>query len=565
MNLSLLVEAKVYWNKHPFLTSMVVFIFSFIIFYIFFVFPTGDPLPGDHYFHFKYAYLLHTEGIDVVKSFIWISPEGEIKNGSRYAVNLFQISLIPFTYFKDMLFGLQLADIFQASIFIAIIYYVMQKTKVKYPLAFTLGMLTYSYFIARLIIGRAFVVAVALVFVEMYFAINKKCKALFAITLLHILWHQNTYFMPLIAVGAVEVGRYLAINKMYWKNILSTLLGIIVGMAFFPGFPNSLVSWLNNIIKIQSTSFSEVGTKSIGGGELATKDFMNIFVHNDILIGLFVFCSVISIFIYFSQKKDYIKINNLSIENNIIWIYSLFIFMIGTMFGTIAMTGRFFDFLYPTFFILGAFLMTVLSRLKQIKINKFLGNFIKVSIIIIIFILIINTFIIIYGRANAFDYTPIRKSAQWFKQNSNQKDRIFLTNWSMFPVMFFENSYNIYTMGMEPMSLKNYDESLYWKYYNIFTYAYYCEELNDCKDKFNQDVEYLKSSNKERRHTMEKENGRKIIESIKNDFDSKFIMSTSDKLTTAFLLNSELIEKHAKFKSKKRDGTSIEYDVFKLK
>jgi alpha-galactosidase/6-phospho-beta-glucosidase family protein len=177
-----------------------------------------------------------------------------------------------------------------------------------------------------------------------------------------------------------------------------------------------------------------------------------------------------------------------------------------------------------------------------------------------------NASIAVYGKANSFDYAPSQKTAKWIRDNSEKPERVFLTNWSVFTLMFFENSYNVYTTGIEPMALKNYDEGLYWKYYNMFAYGYYCEKQMDCKEEIAQKKEEFKLLDDELQKEKEKENGRKIVESIKNDFDSKFIVSTSNKLTVAISLNPDLIEKTVEFESEKfNKGAFMKYTVFKLK
>ncbi len=347
--------------------SMIVFVFIFIIFSGIKLHANGDPLLGDHYFHFEYANLLRTEGLNPVKNFDFIySITKENREHSRYAVSLFQISLIPFTFFKDKMLGLYLADIFQASTFIAIIYYVMRKSKVKYAFVFTILMFTSSYFVMRLLIGRAFVLAVAFIFLEMYFALNKRYGALFVVTLLHVLWHQSTYFMPLAVIGAVEASRYLVTNKIYWKNIVSVVVAIIVGMAFFPGFPNSLFDWLIGLFVIQSGNAIGADVQSIGGNELMSKDFMSYFASNIILLSVFIFDIIGIVYLYVLQKQTNIMTN---IKKYMIWNYALFLFMIVMMLGSIALSGRFYDFLYPTIFILVGFIITTFIKLKKVNID----------------------------------------------------------------------------------------------------------------------------------------------------------------------------------------------------
>ena len=130
--------------------------------------------------------------------------------------------------------------------------------------------------------------------------------------------------------------------------------------------------------------------------------------------------------------------------------------------------------------------------------------------------------------------------------------------------MFFSNYHNTYVTGIEPTALKNYDEQLYWKYYNMFNYHYYCEKQEDCKT----EIEYRRNqigSDNEKRQILEKENGFKIINSIKNDFGARIIVSSNDYFTKTIESHPELIEEKFHVKSDKYKGPAMEFTVFKLK
>jgi len=551
---------KKYLNNHPLLASMIVFLCIVLIFTLVTVKSNGDPLRGDHYFHFKYAYLLRTEGLDAIKNFDWIYLGGV----GRYNGSLFQVSLIPFTYLNNWLMALSMVDAFYASITISIIYYILKKTRVRFPLFFALTLFTSTYFIARIFWGRAFVLVIALTFMEMRFAIEKKYKALFFTILFHILWHQNTYFMPLIVIGIVETSRYLVYQKMYIKNVISTLIAIVVGMTFFPGFPNSLIGWMRNIFVIQSDKSLNQNVQSIGGLELAAKDFVSTFVNEKMLLALLIFCIFVVVFLYIKQKNKsksfYEKID----KTYFIWTYSLFIFVILTLFGSITISGRLFDFLIPSIFVLCAFIVTILIKSQKVCVDRLLLKYFAVGVIMYVAVLSLNTLTDAYLYANKFDYNPTGQVAKWIEEKSDGRDKVFLLNWSDFTTIFFSNHNNVYATGIEPMTLKTYDEALYWKYYNIFNYHHYCEKQGDCTDEIEMIREYINNNN-DKRGIIEKKNSANMINSIKNDFDAKFIVSSSPSFTRAIELHPELISDSFHIKSDKYTGKSMEFTVFKLK
>lgn len=560
-------KVNIFWNDHPLVASVIIFILFFAASSLMLSFSSGDPLMDDHYFHFKYAYLVRTEGLSVVTNFDWICPEAGECPQSRYAISLFQLSLIPFTYITDWLFALHLVDAFYASAALSLIYYVLRKQKVKYALFFMLILFSSSYFITRLLWGRAFIMIIGLVFLEMQLAIDKKYRALFVVSVIHILWHQSSYFMPLGIIGFVEMARYLVEQKFFIKNILSTIVAIIVGMAFFPGYPQSIISWFTGLFSMQQNAQLDEGGggRALGGYEMLSKDFMSYFAGEKTLLFFFIFCVASVLFLYIGQKTGHISIINEKIQKNIIWIYTLFIFSLGTMYATITMSGRIFDFFIPALFVLTAFLVSFFSSRKEVVIDPILKKFFVTSIVIYFCILFVNTSIEVYAFANKFDYAPVGKVAQWIEDNSEDREKVFLYNWSHFTLLFFTNSNNIYTSGIEPSSMKARDEILYWKYYNIFRYNYYCEELGDCKEEYDQLNDMMTKLSSEEKEHVRKNIGKKIINSVKNEFGATFIVSDSNVLSSMIYLNPELIEDSFYIKSDKFKGPSMEFTVFKLK
>ncbi|XLQ20402.1 MAG: hypothetical protein ACKUBY_01315 [Candidatus Moraniibacteriota bacterium] len=552
-------KIKNHWNNHPFIASMIVFVFMFGFSSLMYVYSSGDPIVDDHYFHFKYASLLRNDGLEVVKNFDWIYLSGLANSDARYTVNLHQISLIPFTYINNWELAIHIADSFYASIGLALFYFILRKMNVRYPILWVLAIMSSAYFMSRLLLGRAFVLIIPLLFIELYLIITKKYKILFFIIIFHVLWHQSTYFMPLVMVCIAETARYLVEQKMYIKNFIATVIAIFIGLAFFPGFPGSAFKFINSIMAIQSNV--EVESISLSGVELQSIDFMSRIVNEKILLALLLFCVTTVIFIYVSEKRGVLKLKG----NEGIWIYSLFIFVIATVFGSIQLSGRFFDFFVPSIFLLTAILSTYLLDNKLIKIETSLAKFIKVAIVIFVLFMVFNACVDMYEKANKFDVEPIKNVASWIEKKSEKRDHVFVDNWSLFTPLFFANSYNSYSTGIEPMTLKGYDESLYWKYYNIFRYNYYCENKGDCKKEVNDIREYLEGKPDSVKKQIEKENSKKIINSIKNDFDAKFLVSSSTQLTTTILLNKDLVENYQSFKSDKFKGRFMEFTVFKLK
>ena len=558
---------KKYWSR-PIFASLTIFVLFFGLLVTIFVISEGDPIPDDQYFHFKYAYLLRTQGWDVVEHFRWIQSSPEPTGGGHYAVNLFQGSLIPFTYFSDWLLGLRVAEAFYASIVVALIYYIMRKERVRYPLFFTLLLASSTFFMARILLGRAFVLILGLIFLEMHLAIHRKYIPLIVIVILHVLWHQNTYFLPFMMVGIVEFSRYFVEKKIDIKNMFVTVCGIIVGMMFFPGFPRSLISRMSNLFGIKENISGGSAGGALGGGELITVDFSSYFLGEMTMFILLVGSIGLLVFLYFKQKEDEGKkkrkrkfgmINKTYLH----WVYSLLIFLSIVLFGSMMIMGRFFDFVFPAAVLLSAFIVAILLESKFISLKNSTIEWMSMLVWVFVDVLFAGAMFIVYKKSNTFDYEPAKLAAQWIDENSDAGEKVYLNNWSNFNMMFFANSNNVYSMGIEPYSLRLYDESLYWKYYNLFKHKYYCELQGDCEEEI---VDTFENLDEEQTAELVKENGRKVVNSIKNDFGANFIVSDSKLLNVVVSLNPELIEDQFEIRTDKFDKKGhMEFMVFKLK
>jgi hypothetical protein len=556
------VFLKNIWGR-PCIASAILFVLFFAMVMTIYAFVEGDPIFDDHYFHLKYAYLLRTEGMNAVNHFNWIYLLSHSDSGSRYAVSLFQISLIPFTYFHDWLFALRTLDAFYGSVVIALMYFLMRKEHVRHPLFFTLLLVGSSFFVSRILLGRALVLMIALVFFEMRFAIHRKYVPLFFVVLIHVLWHQSTYFLPLIIVGMVEFSRYLVEKMVNIKVFLTSLGGIIFGMMFFPGFPGSLFRWLQWIFKIQQSG-SASAHGSLGGIEMATMDLtMNTFGQSVTVVAM-IFCVMAVAYMYHLFKEEDTDVYEALRAGKMHWLITLTIFTLCMAGGSFFLTGRLFDFFVPALVLLLGFVITALLDTQLIPPRSFGGRGFEYSVWVVVLAMCAYSFSHIYNEANTFDYRPAQRAAEWIDEHSDDGAKVYLHNWSYFNLMFFTNAHNKYSMGIEPLTLKAYDESLYWKYYNIFAYKYYCELPKVCKDELFDEL-LVKRTDAESRNAFKKENSEKIINAIKNDFGAKIILSNSEVFTGTIALSPELIEERYDVQSEKYKGESMRFTVFKLK
>jgi hypothetical protein len=550
--------------EKPIFAAVVVFFVMFSAYAIIYIPSDGISAIDDHFFHFRYASLIRENGWSVIKDFPWISHSKMAQEHIRYPVSLFHFALIPFTLIKNPILGLKISDIFWASLTCSAFYYFLRKIRIRWALFYVLILLSFPYFASRILMGRALALTPVLILGEIYLANKRRYKSLFFLTAFHILWHQNTFFMPILAVGLVEISRYIIEQKFFLKNVFAVSLGTLFGMSLLPEFPDNIYIWLwvKNLIVLSRDIVNIPNMNKIEGSELSPANLLSFWSRSDMAV-FFLILSV-AIFIYFylkDRKSDFFRGKQDDFGNWRIYTYPSFLLAFIFFTFSILASGRFLDF----YFVGAVFLLAlVLQRIfaeKDAVVNSQLGNYIFFGVATFFFVAFLSSFSSIKENIRGNDYGGIKGSAEWIKERSSQGDVVFLYDWDSFPVAFFYNQKNYYTMGMEPKMLMSSNPSLYWKWHNIFLYNFYCSLPKDCAE---EEGALMKSfdNNQEKIDEFAKENSKRIIYSIKNDFESRFIISNSPQFNFVLQQNTDLLEDSFSYTS---EMTGKIVSAFKLK
>jgi hypothetical protein len=547
------------WDKYPFFASTGVFGLVFLVYFSIYFKNPGTSAVDDHFFHFKMAYLLRMEGWSTINSFDWIHLATDERGYIHYPLSIFQISLIPFTYFHDLIFGLKMSDIFWGSLSVGIFYFTLRKLELRFPLVFTTIIFSSGFIVGRLLLGRAYVLILGLVFLELYLALEKKYKKLFLIFLLHVLWHPLTFFFPAVIAIIVETARYLVQCRYYLKNIIAGTAASILGAIVYAGSLANVWEWIRNLLGIHS--FLTQGGTNVEGTELYTKDLLGILEGSNLFLLLLTVGFSVCFYYYMESREKREKQRTEKEDSLRVALYAAFIFLLMSLAGTILVSGRFYDFYFPGVVFLTAIWVTMLAKHKKIAIESSLLKFIFAASAAFFLFLGANNLINLNLKIATNDYKPMARVAEWIASKSENKDLVYLKDWSYFPVAFFYNSKNRYTMGIEPRAAFLLHPQLYWKWYNIYAYGIYCEQERDCKDEKEAGDRAFAKANDEDKNKMSKKNSKNIIESIKNDFGVHYVIA-DENLGPILKLNPELIADGIDIKS---EYGKVVYSGFELK
>jgi hypothetical protein len=240
---------------------------------------------------------------------------------------------------------------------------------------------------------------------------------------------------------------------------------------------------------------------------------------------------------------------------------SLVIFSIICFIGSIFVSGRFASFFYISSTAVAALGIKILIKRNKIVIDPKFRKVLLISITAFLVIAVYNSSRSLEKKAKNPSYEIFKDSAEWIDERSNQADIVFLDNWSFFPVLFFYNHKNYYTVGLEPKALYKYDQELFWKWYNIRYNQYLCGKVGDCKEERSKALKKINTVKE--RDDFEKAAAEEMVASIKNDFGADFIFSHDVKLNRVLVKNEELFADYKQIKDRKNKNSYVR--VFQLK
>lgn len=192
---------------------------------------------------------------------------------------LYHLSIIPFLYVtKDMVLAGKLCVIFYNMLFFLTLAVVLKKYIPDIPAALFLALPILSpafvFYFLRL---RAVTLAVILTILCVYCLINKRCRALFILSVIYALSHPSFPTIILFAVFC-EVIRRFSEKEFFIKNIYAVAGGALVGCVINPYFPNNMFNIFLNGIMVPIYSIIDKGI--IFGREVYTQPAGMIFMTN---------------------------------------------------------------------------------------------------------------------------------------------------------------------------------------------------------------------------------------------------------------------------------------------
>jgi len=499
-----LKRLKSFFHNHwSWLSFLLIFLISFIIFAYLQYSPTfADP---DSFYHAKMAMMIRDNGI--IKNFPWLQFT-VLKDNYTDQHFLYHVLLIPFVSFLNPLIGAKIATIFFGSLLIVTFYWLLKTLKVRWAFVFSIILLFINPFTFRISLAKAPAISILISLIAVNLIFNYRYKLLFLLSFLYV-WFYGGFIIVLIFTTLFILVN-LVVNKWFKKinhhsfleKILSTLgrrfrfrtkkrmnlklffsclLGLLAGIIINPYFYHNIIFYYHQLIKIGIVNYQHI----IGvGGEWYPYGFIDL-ISNTVLVSILVVIAVVLFFINIKKQKK------MSITLFIIYLlffaftlksrrYVEYYVPYGVLFAAVSLNDSIRDFS----------LQKAFQLLKRIYLKN-LGVKILITLLIIYLLVSIPTIIIRDLKTEKNDLNngiPLNKfenASTWLKTHSFQGSIVIHSDWDDFPVLFYQNDYNYYIVGLDPTFMYEYNKDLYWKWVNLTTGKEVADLYNVVKSQFN--------------------------------------------------------------------------------
>ena len=422
-------------------------------------FGTPGLVGNDGYYHIKIAYLIRTQGFKPVFDYLPLS----VLNPDEYVDHhyLFHLLMVPFT-FGDLRIGAKLAStLFPAMAFISI-WWMLEKRQVEYPILWSLGLLAISEaFLYRMSMPRAQSLSLFILMISLFAMFEKKRWQLVLLGFVYV-WAYNAF--PLLIITALAyIAAYWLVNRvLQLQPLLYSTIGVSIGLVINPYFPENLAFIYRHLApKLADAT-------SVSAGNEWFPYTTSALIENSGFAFLIFFLGVVALGL--SEKK-------LSVET----ATSLFLVI---AFGfMLFQSRRFIEYAPPMMLIFAAFAWSSVIQQRKQNSGKFhregpdemssksIPGVIFLTSLFAVLIAALLWFNLGTSRKviqeNARPYQRFAEASAWLIENTPPNSLVFQTDWDDFPQLFFYNTHNTYTIGLDPTYMQLFDEGLYDQWINI--------------------------------------------------------------------------------------------------
>ncbi len=400
-------------------------------------FSTPNLSSTDGYFHIKFAEVMRDQGLR--PPFPWLPLT--ILNPQDYADHhfLFHVLLIPYTY-GDLRLGAKWSGVIFPTMAFLMGWLFLRGQRVRYAALWAVGFLAVSEaFLYRLSMPRVQAVSLLMMFLILHVVLTGRERWLFPLTFIYV-WLYDGFPLIVLIVGCYTLSRWLLEGQLRLWPLAYVGLGVILGLVINPYFPQYVIFVYHHMLpKLTESSSASVGNEwypyetwtlvENSAGSLV------VMVAGVVALGL-------------SQRRMSTSTGTL--------------LLVALLFGFLLFKSRRFIEYYPAFALLfcASAWNVVLEEWRPAK--PWSG---KVAPVLLA-LLLLPALAYNYNdaRASLEDTNPYQRYADasaWLIANTPPGSLLYQTDWDDFSQLYFYNTHNTYTLGLDPTYMELYRREMY--------------------------------------------------------------------------------------------------------
>ena len=400
-------------------------------------FATPNLAGNDGYYHIKLAQVMREQGLR--PPFTWLPLT--ILNPETYYDHhfLYHVILIPFT-FGDLRQGAKWASIIFPALTFLTGWILLRGQRVPYAALWALGLVAVSEaFLYRMSMPRVQAVSLLLLFLALHLTLTQRYRWLLPLAFLYV-WLYDAFPLILVVVGVYVAVVWLLERRFELAPLVYATLGVGLGLLINPYFPDNVVFIYHHLApKLTDATATKVGNEWYPYRTWTL-------VENS---GLALVAFVAGAFALGFQER---RMNKSTAT----------LLIISILFGMMLFKSRRFVEYYPAFALLFCALAWTPLFKNWARTGKWAGRGLPVLLTLVLIPAIWwNVQATQESLQKSNPYQRYAEASAWLQENTPAGSRVFQTDWDDFTRLYFYNTHNVYTVGLDPTYLQLYDAELY--------------------------------------------------------------------------------------------------------
>jgi hypothetical protein len=409
-------------------------------------FGTSALADNDAYYHVKMGQLIREQGL--TPQFIWL-PYTILGPDAFYDHHmLYHVYLSLFTgdgQEQTMIAGAKIASILMPSLTCLAIWWLLWNQGVPWASIWTIGLFGLSEaFLYRMSMTRAQAASLLVLIVGLHWLLQRRHALLVPLGFIYV-WLYNAFPLLLVVAGTYVIATMLAERRFEWKALAYPAVGVLLGLVINPYFPQNLRFIVEHLAP-------KIGNTTSVGNEWYPYDTWVLIQNSGFALAAWIVGALA-----LGWRAKHMDRPTLTA------------FALSIAFGFLLFRSRRFIEYFPPFALIFAAL-SIGSPVNEWIIDRprWLQRLVPLAMLAALVVPL--AVMVPKARAAMSTTTPSETYAaasHWLRDHAPPRSMIFQTDWDDFPLLFFYNTANIYTVGLDPTFMEQYDRALFAEWVKI--------------------------------------------------------------------------------------------------